>query len=239
LTAHDAEATLPQTGRRHGLTCSPPSPTAASCAVGEAIAYQGVTRYRGRPVDERHALEHAPTARLRMEFDMPQGVNLDAMIRREDLDVTEQSPIQVQLGPAIKLYELERHSTTFHILRKPDFQRETYNWSPEKIAEMVSSFVEGDLIPSIIVWRSPTSGKVFVIDGAHRLSALIAWINDDYGDETLSRALFGDLVNDPQQKKIAKKTRDLVLSKVGGSYERLKECKRRGDPTLRPTIGEG
>ncbi len=117
----------------------------------------------------------------------------------------------------------ERDSTTFHILRKPDFQRETANWSPEKVAEMVFSFVEGDLIPSIIVWRSPTSGKVFVIDGAHRLSALIAWINDDYGDETLSRELFGDLVNDTQQKKIAKKTRDLVLSKVGGTYGRLKE----------------
>ena len=85
------------------------------------------------------------------EDEMPATVNLDAMIKREDLDVTDKSKVQISLGVSLKFYELERDSTTFHILRKPDFQRETANWSPEKVTEMVFSFVEGDLIPSIIV----------------------------------------------------------------------------------------
>jgi hypothetical protein len=151
---------------------------------------------------------------------MAQRVNLDAMIKREDLDISDNDPATVKIGSDLKLAELESTSTTFHILRKPDFQRETSNWSPEKIAELVENFLDGDLIPSVIVWRSNKSGKLFVIDGAHRLSALIAWINDDYGDQGISRELFGDQVDDPQHKKIAKKTRDLLVKL--GSYQRLK-----------------
>ena len=151
---------------------------------------------------------------------MAQRVNLDAMIKREDLDITDNDPANVKIGSDLKLAELESTSTTFHILRKPDFQRETSNWSPEKIAELVENFLDGDLIPSVIIWRSNKSGKLFVIDGAHRLSALIAWINDDYGDQGISRDLFGDQIDDAQHKRIAKKTREL-LEKVG-SYQRLK-----------------
>ncbi|MEV0425518.1 DUF262 domain-containing protein [Micromonospora sp. NPDC050495] len=65
-------------------------------------------------------------------------------------------------------------SLIYNVLRKPDFQRETASWPPDKVAELVRSFLEGDLIPSVIMWRSPISGSIFVIDGAHRLSALVA-----------------------------------------------------------------
>jgi hypothetical protein len=152
---------------------------------------------------------------------MAQRVNLDAMIAREDLDITDNDPAQVKIGNELKLGELEENSTTFHILRKPDFQRETANWTPDKVSELIENFLDGDLIPSVIVWRSNKSGKLFVIDGAHRLSALIAWINDDYGDQTLSRRLFGDAIDDPQQKRVARKTRDLITTQVG-TYQRLK-----------------
>ena len=147
-------------------------------------------------------------------------VNLDAMIKREDLDLTDKDPAQITIGSQLKLYELEQTSASFHILRKPDFQRETSNWDPEKIAGIIISFLDGDLIPSIIVWRSSKSGKLFVIDGAHRLSALIAWINSDYGDGPISRAFFSNVIDD-NQLKAAKKTRDLVDAKVG-SYQDLK-----------------
>ena len=36
------------------------------------------------------------------------------------------------------------------ILRKPDFQRETTHWLPEKVAELIKAFVGGDLIPAVI-----------------------------------------------------------------------------------------
>jgi len=171
-------------------------------------------------VDDSLALSH-PQESVGEGCEMAQGVNLDAMIRREDLDITENDPAQVTIGTQLKLFELEETSASFNILRKPDFQRETANWSPEKISDMVESFLDGDLIPSVIVWRSSKSGKLFVIDGAHRLSALIAWINDDYGDEILSRRVFGHLIDDPQQKRIANKTRSLIAARVG-SYQHLK-----------------
>ena len=50
--------------------------------------------------------------------------------------------------------------------------------------EFIKTFIEGDLIPAIILWRSP--GGTFIIDGAHRLSALIAWVDNDFGDGTVS-----------------------------------------------------
>jgi hypothetical protein len=157
----------------------------------------------------------------RGDFDMATRVNLDAMIGREDLDITDNEPAQIKVSGEIKLGELEDSSSTFLILRKPDFQRETANWTPEKVFELVENFLDGDLIPSVIVWRSNRNGKLFVIDGAHRLSALIAWVHDDYGDKARSRALFGDLVDDKPNKKIADKTRSLM--RQIGTYEDLKK----------------
>ncbi|WP_301548598.1 DUF262 domain-containing protein [Micromonospora sp. C95] len=124
----------------------------------------------------------------------------------------------------MKVTDLSLESFTYHVLRKPDFQRETSNWTPEKVAELVESFLEGDLIPSIILWRSPESGNIFVIDGAHRLSALAAWVNDDYGDKEISARFFAD--NIPrEQKKAAEAARHAVDSRVG-SYRSLASALR-------------
>jgi hypothetical protein len=153
---------------------------------------------------------------------VPLTVNLDAMIRREDLDVTDNEPALLKIGTELKLGDLEQKSPTYNILRKPDFQRETANWEPEKIADLITSFLDGDLIPSVIVWRSNRSGKLFVIDGAHRVSALIAWINDDFGDSGLSRAFFGNVIEDTQQK-IARKVRSILERRGIGKYEDLKK----------------
>jgi hypothetical protein len=147
-------------------------------------------------------------------------VNLDAMIKREDLDVTDKDAALIQVSGSIKAADLEQSSTTFNILRKPDFQRETANWTAEKIADLIENFRDGDLIPSVVIWRSNKSGKLFVIDGAHRLSALIAWVNEDYGDQTISNKFFGQI--EEPQKKIARETKKLIESRIG-SYSNFKK----------------
>lgn len=147
--------------------------------------------------------------------------NLDALIRREDFEVkseTMQSP--AQLAATMQIAQLEAESLMYQVLRKPDFQRETANWEPEKIADLIESFLEGDLIPSIILWRSPKSGNIFVIDGAHRLSAFIAWVHDDYGDRQISIPFFANLIP-PEQNKAADRTRRLIQERVA-SYQALK-----------------
>src|SRR3546814_15678397 len=75
------------------------------------------------------------------------------------------------------------------LLRKPDFQRETNHWTPEQVVSLLECYVEGDLIPSVILWQSETA--TFVIDGGHRLSVLRAWIEDDYAAGPLSLSSFG------------------------------------------------
>ncbi len=107
---------------------------------------------------------------------------------------------------------------TYAILRKPDFQRSTSSWTPEKVRDMVVAYIEGETVPGVIVWRSPES-NLFVIDGAHRLSSIIAWINDDYGDGDISKAHY----KEEQNPIAAQKTRELIDGKVG-SYRELIEA---------------
>src|SRR5690348_10759070 len=108
-------------------------------------------------------------------------VNLDALIQREDFESGPQAVGEQSDQLSFNLTQLKKDQMFFKTLRKPDFQRDTTNWSPEMIVEFVQSFLDGELIPSLILWHSSQTNKLFIIDGAHRISALIGWVNDDYG----------------------------------------------------------
>ena len=141
-------------------------------------------------------------------------VNLDAMILREDFALQSKSTSPTFDGiTAISVQNFLPGNFIALILRKPDFQRETNHWTPEQVVSLLECFISGDLIPSVILWRSPT--YLFVIDGGHRLSVLRAWIEDDYGDGTTSKKFFGDEVIPKEQKLAAKKTRELISSGIG------------------------
>ncbi|HCD8760911.1 TPA: DUF262 domain-containing protein, partial [Escherichia coli] len=103
-------------------------------------------------------------------------VNLDAMISREDFSAQSDNDLSFESIQNIAMRDIGMLSG---LLRKPDFQRETNHWTPEQVVSLLKSFVTGDLIPSVILWKS---SFVFVIDGGHRLSVLRAWKENDYGD---------------------------------------------------------
>ena len=126
-------------------------------------------------------------------------VNLDALIPRADFAISDLSGGSADNADHIKMSEL---SNEFFgpTLRKPDFQRETSNWSPKKVHEFIRSFLDRDLIPAVILWNAGEYN--FVIDGAHRLSALIAYMNDDYGDKEQSIGYFRGKIP-PEQVDIA------------------------------------
>jgi hypothetical protein len=145
-------------------------------------------------------------------------VNLDALIKRQDFETGVVSTIQGEL-PVFKLDELESRKTFFTLLRKPDFQRTTNNWSPEMIVEFVRTFLDKELIPAIIIWHSQQTEKVYLIDGAHRVSALIAWVNDDYGYGSISKQFFGESIPD-LQRKLHNQTKELMTKEIG-SYADL------------------
>ena len=139
-------------------------------------------------------------------------VNLDALIRRADLAAPGELGEDIN---AMSIMGLEPRGLLYPALRKPDFQRETANWSPEQVADLIGTFARRDLIPAVILWRA--GQNVFVIDGAHRLSALIAWVHNDYGDGEVSRRFFQNVIPEDQMRA-AQRTRDLVKVAIG-SYE--------------------
>ena len=126
---------------------------------------------------------------------------------------------QSPLHPTVNIEQLKRGQLWLSALRKPDFQRETAAWSPKKIANFIQTFLNGELIPAVIMWRSK-SNNIFVIDGSHRLSALIAWVHIDYGAGELSYEFFRQQIPADQQKA-ANATRDLVNKQIGPFQEFL------------------
>ncbi len=158
-------------------------------------------------------------------------VNLDGLIPREDFDAKSDQATAANLPATQTITELEQGKFFYSVLKKPDFQRETANWEPETVAELIKSFVNDDLVPAIILWRSP-SNDVFVIDGSHRLSSLIAWVQDDYGDGNSSREFFEHSIPQAQQDA-ADKTRKIINKEVG-SYQDLKFAIQQPQKALKP-----
>lgn len=139
---------------------------------------------------------------------------LDALIKREDFEINKDIDVPISdMKSTLSIPDLEYNSFFFRALRKPDFQRETNDWTIEKNYQFIESFINGELIPSVILWKSDI-GLIFVIDGSHRISALSAWINDDYGDGEYSNKFFKQEISS-QQKKIAQKARKIINTKLG------------------------
>lgn len=151
---------------------------------------------------------------------MADSVVLDAMIMRDDFAV--QGP-KLETSESIRTLSIENLTSSGMIvplLRKPDFQRETNHWTPKQVLSFLESFLDNELIPSVILWKSDSF--VFVIDGGHRLSALRAWIEDDYGDGLISSKYFSGQINS-SQKKVAVSTRKLIEEKIG-KYSTIKDA---------------
>ncbi|MEA2329680.1 MAG: hypothetical protein QOE68_4639 [Thermoanaerobaculia bacterium] len=134
------------------------------------------------------------------------------MIARADFALQAEERTSVDNIEKLGLRDFTLGSLILPSLRKPDFQRETNHWSPEQVVSLLECFVNGDLIPSVILWKS--SLYLFVIDGGHRLSVLRGWVEDDYGDGAISQQFFGYEIS-KEQKRIAKHTRELVEGRIG------------------------
>ncbi|MEH7578717.1 HNH endonuclease [Priestia megaterium] len=146
------------------------------------------------------------------------SITLDALIPREDFEINENTLMGTSRNKTtLSIEDLKYDSFFFSALRKPEFQRETNEWDSEKVCSLIESFLNGELVPAIILWKNQ-SGFIFVIDGAHRLSSLGAWINDDYGDGEISRKYYDKFIPE-EQRKIAEETRKVVNEKIGSFNE--------------------
>ena len=162
-------------------------------------------------------------------------VNLDAMLKRADFAFSDADNRTFEQFNTIPARELISGALTGGILRKPDFQRETNHWGPEQVVSLLECYINGDLIPSVILWRSPS--YLFVIDGGHRLSVLKAWMEDDYGDGHISQKMFGENIS-AEQRKAADKTKRLVKERVNtwAYYKSLQDDEDEITPELRTKL---
>lgn len=150
---------------------------------------------------------------------------LDAMIRRADFwqqgsEKVAERTASARPASSITFENLRNDSAFVLSLRKPDFQRETNQWSVNQAISFIQSFIDGELVPSVILWQSE-EGFIFAIDGAHRLSALRSWIEDDYGDGPISIAFFGGEI--PEDQKKAARSMRVMIERQVGSYKSLRD----------------
>ena len=126
-------------------------------------------------------------------------VYLDHLISRESLRYqppAEEMGRQQGNGTILQFNVLlrQRDSYPHNYYRKPDFQRATWAWTPEDCLSLLESVVNYQVVPSIIMWAGES--YVYVLDGAHRLSVVMAWFRDDWGDK-----LSTDEYEDDQQRQ--------------------------------------
>lgn len=142
-------------------------------------------------------------------------VNLDALIPRDDVEAKRSKASKA----VIQVTELEVRRHFYGLLRKPLFQRETNDWGVDNVVSLIRSFRNGHLIPAVILWSA--DGSIFVIDGAHRLSVFVAWVNDDFGDGTLSKDFFKQQIP-KSQCEAARKCREQIKAE-GLEYAELQQ----------------
>lgn len=147
-------------------------------------------------------------------------VYLDHLIPRENLQYQRSTEnvaaSQAQKPtPELRLNDLRKgQSPVVDLLRKPDFQRATWAWTPEDCFSLLESITSNQVIPSIIMWSSPENDLKYILDGGHRVSVVLAWLNDDWGDH-LSPDVYGDEEHERSIKEAARHVRNLVNARVG------------------------
>ena len=139
--------------------------------------------------------------------------NLEHLIPRSNVESTNNNGVisQSDRRSSFNLTELEKGQFFYEQLRKPIFQRDTNQWTVERLEKLIVTFLDDGLIPAIILWED-LDGSIYVIDGAHRISSLIAWVNSDYGKE--------NELNDSNHTAIE----EYINNKIG-SYEEIKRSK--------------
>lgn len=170
--------------------------------------------------------------------------NLEHLIPRTE--ILEQEDImnhnQSDRRSNFTLPELEKDAFFYQQLKKPIFQRDTNQWSISKMETLISTFLNDGLIPAIILWED-NSGDIFIIDGAHRISSLLAWVNSDYGKDNelqeSNHASIEEYINsrigsykdikfsnddEYKMKKQIIAKRGIALQWVNGEYEKVKEA---------------
>lgn len=126
--------------------------------------------------------------------------------------------------PYLLLKHLYGDESLTPYLRKPDFQRATWAWSPIECVDLLEAVLEERVVPSIILWKSPEK-FLYVLDGGHRISVLLAWIEDNWGDRRSTN--YKDAGTEREIIRAADEVRALLRERGIGSYNDYRTANRR------------
>ncbi|WNF48066.1 DUF262 domain-containing protein [Pseudomonas sp. SG20056] len=148
-----------------------------------------------------------------------QKVHLDHLITRQNIRYAPSQDAKTEPNQnhkpdnSIRFSDIQQKDGWFSNLAKPDFQRATCAWTSEGCVNFLSSVIRQRIIPSIILWKSNDTGLVYVLDGAHRLSVLRAWMLDDWGDK--ANDFYKKNENYEEIITAAQDTRQLISGTIG------------------------
>lgn len=150
------------------------------------------------------------------------SLNLDFLIKKEQVGEEDRSSIKIneKNNNIISLNDLLGGSAFLSSIRKPIHQRQI-SWEMSTIINYLEGVIEGGTVVIVHVLKL-NDDKVLLIEGAHRLSALIGWVNDDYGDGTLS-IKNNNITEEDRQN--AEKIRSYINDRIG-AYEEKKHTQK-------------
>ncbi|WP_046206359.1 HNH endonuclease signature motif containing protein [Acinetobacter radioresistens] len=123
---------------------------------------------------------------------------LTNIIQRKVMLPEEMSPSMQRDNFEVALTDFEKHPI-IKCLFKADNQRSTECWSVQEIANFIEDCTEDQNINLCILYWKDIHGNIYIIDGAHRLSCIYAWINRYFADEQVPQA---PNFNDQQKQDI-------------------------------------
>jgi hypothetical protein len=112
--------------------------------------------------------------------------------------------------------DLHGNTSKARLLKKPDTQRITYTWTPKECVDFLERLLNAEYVPDVILWPAPDD-LLIVVDGCHRLSTLVGWIEDDWGDNLPSEA-YTDETHEIQSKSAAQCVRELLQERDIGFF---------------------
>lgn len=157
-----------------------------------------------------------PAASLKVYLD--HHIRRDDLLYRRTLSAVDSSEGEVAYSPHIRIRDLFGDQSIEHDLRKPDFQRATWAWTADDCVDLLQSVLNEQVVPSVIMWLSPNENLQYVLDGGHRISVLLAWIRDDWGDK-LPSDQYNDPVLEHNIKQAAKQVRALLQRRSIASFQ--------------------
>lgn len=160
--------------------------------------------------------------RLRVYLD--HLIQRDSFLYRRSQQTTEEP---AQQRDHLTISTLYGETSVRPYLRKPDFQRSTWAWSPEDCVSLLESVFTEQVVPSVIMWLSPDNLQ-YVLDGGHRISVLLAWMHDDWGDRVQADH-FADEELASETRKAARRVRELLREKGIASFDEHVAASRRND----------